>query len=175
VSAARDDVTATPLWRALRRAIDAWALAGGVVLLALVAVNVAAVAGAALGRRFAGDVELTELGVAIAVFTFLPFCQLHGENVRADLFTGAAPRGLRRGLDAAASAVALGVAGLLLWRMTAGLIDQRAFGYSSTLLEVPLWWAFVPVVISLALLAVAAAMTLAQAVTGAAEPRRGAR
>lgn len=157
----------TPLWRALERAIDAWALMGGLVLVGLVVVNVWSVVGGALGAPFAGDVELTEMGVAAAAFAFLPYCQLHRQNVRADLFTEGAGPGVRRALDSAASAIALGFAALLLWRMSDGLADQRAFGYSSTILQVPIWWVYVPILISLALLLAAAAMTLLDDLKGA--------
>ncbi len=158
----------TLLRRGLVRAIDLWALLGGLVLMALVLVNVWAVAGGALGLAFAGDVELTEMGVAAAAFAFLPWCQLHRQNVRADIFTQGAPPGLRRALDSAASAVALGFAALLLWRMQAGLADQMAYGYSSTILQVPLWWVYVPILISLGLLLVAAAITLLEDLRGEA-------
>ncbi len=159
-------MTSTQLWGALQRTIDVWALLGGVVLVILVLVNVWAVVGEFFGVGFAGSVELTEMGVAAAAFTFLPYCQLHRQNVRADLFTSAAGPLARRILDSVASAVALGFAALLLWRMFFGLIDQRTFGYSSTILQIPTWWVFVPVLISLFLLVVAAVMTLLADVTG---------
>ncbi|MEE4118428.1 MAG: TRAP transporter small permease [Paracoccaceae bacterium] len=158
----------TLLRRGLVRAIDLWALLGGLVLMALVLVNVWAVLGGALGTAFAGDVELTEMGVAAAAFAFLPYCQLHRQNVRADIFTQGARPGLRRALDSVASAIALGFAALLLWRMQAGLVDQLAYGYSSTILQVPLWWVYVPILISLALLLAAAAITLLDDVRGEA-------
>ena len=160
-------VTGSRLWSALARAIDAWALVGGLVLVTLVLVNVWSVAAGALGLSFAGDVELTEMGVAAAAFTFLPFCQLHGHNVRADLFTEHAGPVVRRVLDTVASAIALGFAGLLLWRMSFGMIDQKTFNYTSTILQVPLWWAYVPILGSLGLLLVAAGMTLVRDLRGA--------
>lgn len=156
----------TPLWRGLGRVIDAWALLGGLVLALLVLVNVWAVVADAAGLGFAGDVELTEMGVAVAAFAFLPYCQLRRQNVRADLFTERSGSGLRRALDSAASALALGFAALLLWRMYGGLVDQKTYGYSSTILQVPVWWVYVPVLVSLALLVVAAAMTLAEDLRG---------
>lgn len=159
-------MTGTPLWGMLQRAIDVWALLGGLVLVILVLINVWAVAGEFFGIGFAGDVELTEMGVAAAAFAFLPYCQLHRQNVRADLFTAATGPRVRRVLDSFASAVALGFAAILLWRMFFGLIDQRTFGYSSTILQVPTWWVFIPVLISLFLLVVAALMTLLADVAG---------
>ncbi len=54
------------------------------------------------------------------------------------------------------SLVALGFALLLLWRMYYGMLDQRDYGYTTAILQVPIWCAFVPILISLALLALAA-------------------
>ena len=119
-----------------------------------------------MGLPFAGDFELTQICVAVAAFMFLPYCQLRRRNVTAAIFTnGIGPRG-RRVLDGAASVVALGFAAVLLWRMTLGMLDQRIYGLSSTILQVPIWWAYVPILVSLALLAAAAALTLADEIRG---------
>ena len=67
--------------------IEWWALAGGVVLCAVVAINSASVVGTVFGLPVPGDFELTEMGVAIAAFAFLPYCQLARSNVTADIFT----------------------------------------------------------------------------------------
>lgn len=154
------ETTGTAFWRISQRAIDVWALLGGLVLVVLVLINVWAVLGGVVGLPFAGDVELTEMGVAMAAFAFLPYCQLHRQNVRADLFTNSAGPRMRRVLDSVASALALGFGALLLWRMCFGLLDQRTYGYSSTILQVPSWWVYVPILASLVLLVLAAAMTL---------------
>ncbi len=145
----------------VRRLVVAWAVAGGLVLLALVLVNVVSVVGTALlATPFPGDVELTEMGVAIAAFAFLPYCQLVGANVVADIFTARATPRTRARLAVAGDLVALGFALLLLWRMALGMLDQRAYGYTTAILQIPVWWAFVPVLASLLLLAVAALLTL---------------
>lgn len=150
-----------------RHLIDAWALLGGVVLGALVLVNVWTVLGGLIGLPFAGDFELTQMGVAAAAFMFLPFCQLHRKNVTADIFTqNLGPKPLRV-LNGLASLVALLFAALLLWRMWFGLLDQKDYQLTSTILSLPIWWAYVPAVISLALLALAALVTLTEDITGA--------
>jgi len=59
------------------RITTGWAILGGLVLMAVVAVNVASVVGAAVfNSAVPGDFEMTELGVAIAAFSFLPYCQI---------------------------------------------------------------------------------------------------
>ena len=140
--------------------IHGWAIVGGLVLLAVVLVNVASVIGSIFWRPFPGDFELTEMGVAVAAFAFLPFCQLTAANVTADIFTARASHRWISGFKLAAALVALGFALLLAWRMYYGMLDQRTYGYTTAILQIPIWWAFVPILFSLVLLAVAALVTL---------------
>ena len=71
-----------------RSLITGWALLGGLVLVGVVLVNAWSIlAGAIVNRPFPGDFELTEMGAAVAAFCFLPYCQLVGANVSADIFT----------------------------------------------------------------------------------------
>jgi TRAP-type C4-dicarboxylate transport system permease small subunit len=158
---------------AVRRAAHLWALLGGVVLTAVIAVNVASVVGGAFGVPFPGDFELTEIGVAVAAFMFLPYCQITGANVTADIFTARAGTRWIALFALIAAVVALGFALLLFWRMQAGLLDQKGYGQVTAILQVPVWWGFVPILASLALLAAAAAVTLAEAARGVATGRPG--
>ncbi len=160
-------VGAAPAVERLGRLIDGWAVLGGAVLALLVLINVWTVVGGLAGLSFAGDFELTQICVAVAVFMFLPHCQLRRRNVTADIFSARIGARGRRALDAAASAVALAFAAILLWRMTLGMLDQKLYGLSSAILQIPIWWAYVPILVSLALLAAAAALTLADDLRGA--------
>ena len=155
----------------LRRIVFAWALAGGVLLLLLsFATTWSAISSALFGSPLPGEVELTEVGVAIAAFTFLPYCQLMDANVSADIFTaGAGPRTIAV-LKAFSGAIALAFALLLLWRMNEGLADYREYEEVTTILKVPIWIVFVPALVSLALLALASLVSIRDAVAGA---RRG--
>lgn len=158
---------------AVERLVTGWALFGGLVLLAVIAVNLAAVIGAMIGRSFPGDFELTEMGVAVAVFAFLPYCQIRDANVTADIFTArASPRWLAA-FKSLAALVAAGFAAILLWRMSAGMADQRDYGYATTILQLPIWYAFLPILVSLGLLAAAALVTLTDALRVLRGPRHG--
>lgn len=152
---------------AVERLIHAWALLGGALLLLVVLMNVASVVGAAVWVPFPGDFEMTEVGVAVAAFTFLPYCQLTDSNVSADIFTaGASKRWIAR-FRLFASVVAFLFAALLLWRMSAGMESQREYGYTTTILQFPIWFAFIPILISLALLIAAALISIRDAVRAA--------
>lgn len=145
--------------------ITGWALIGGFVLIAVVLVNSWSILGGTIfNKPFSGDFELTEMGAAIAIFCFLPYCQLVGANVSADIFTiNASPRSISV-MSIFASLIALAFSGLLLWRMSAGLIDYREYEEFTGILSIPIWWAFIPALISLALLFLAGLMTLKEAV-----------
>lgn len=151
-----------PLWlRGARRLIELWALLGGLLLLAIVLLTVySVVSGALLGRPLPGDFELVEVGVAVAAFSFLPYCQLSGANVTADIFTSrAGPRTVAR-LSLVASLIALAFSVLLFWRMQAGMADYRLYEETTAILQIPIWMAFVPILASLALLTLASLISL---------------
>lgn len=148
----------------VERLVTAWALAGGLVLLAVVAVTVASVTGGALfGRPFPGDVELVRMGTAIAAFAFLPYAQLSGANVTADIFTRRASPRTVAVFAAGAAVAALAFAALMLWRMSEGMADYRRYEETTAILEIPHWVAFPPMLASLALLAAAALVNLGEA------------
>lgn len=144
-----------------RQVIEYWALLGGFILIALVLMSAASVTGNAfLGRPFPGDFEMVQMGVAIAAFCFLPYCQLTGSNVTADIFTARASERVIAIFAGIASFVALGFSCLLLWRMWVGMGDYIKYEETTTILQVPHWWAFIPILISLLLLAIASFITL---------------
>lgn len=143
-----------------RRIVTAWALLGGLLLVAVVLINVITVVGGVFGVGVPGDFEMTEVGVAVAAFMFLPYCQLVDANVTADIFTSrASPRWLAL-FTGLASLAALVFSALLFWRMYLGMLDQKAYHYTTTILQFPHWVAFIPILMSLALLVFASAVTL---------------
>jgi TRAP-type C4-dicarboxylate transport system permease small subunit len=144
------------------RVITGWALLGGITLLLVVLMHTWSVIGNQFGKPFPGDFEMTEVGICIAAFAFLPYCQLTGANVTADIFTSrASPRWIAI-FSLAASITAFGFSLLLLWRMYAGMLDQKEYGYTTAILQFPHWIAFIPILISLGLLALASLVTLRQ-------------
>jgi TRAP-type C4-dicarboxylate transport system permease small subunit len=141
--------------------IRGWALLGGCLLLAVVLMTVySAFTGFAFARPFPGDFELTEMGVALAAFAFLPYCQLSFANVSADIFTARASPSAIRWLDRLGSLIAMVFSALLIWRTWAGMIDYQTYLEVTTILQLPIWYAFVPVLVSLLLLFIAALITL---------------
>ncbi len=150
------------LRNALVRLIEAWALLGGALLALVVPMNVASVLGTAFYTPVPGDFELTQIGVAVGVFAFLPYVQLTRANVSADIFTARASERWIARFSLLGSLSALLFSGVTIWRMYGGMLDQKAYGYTTAIVQFPHWIAFVPILISLALLAVAALITLAE-------------
>jgi len=144
----------------LLRIICGWAFCGGLLLIAVVLMTTySATAGFLINKPFPGDFELTEMGVAIAAFMFLPYCQITFANVSADIFTASAGPRLIKNLSRLGSIMALAFSLLLIWRMFAGLLDYQTYLEITAILQIPLWYAFVPSLISLCLLAIAAVIT----------------
>ena len=69
-------------------------------------------------------------------------------------------------LELLAAVVALGFSLLLLWRMWEGFLDYRKYVETTTILKIPIWVAYPWALASLALLAVAAAVSLRKAARG---------
>jgi TRAP-type C4-dicarboxylate transport system permease small subunit len=148
----------------LRCAIEVWALLGGLVLAGIALMTSwSAASGWLFNKPVPGDFELVEMLVAVSVFMFLPYCQLVGANVTADLFTaGAGPRTVAA-LELLGAVVALAFGLLLLWRMYEGLLDYRQYVETTTILKIPIWYAYIPALASLALLSLAAFLSMQDA------------
>jgi len=123
-----------------------FALGGGLVLLAIVALTSASVIGRALfGQPVPGDFELVERGTAIAVFFCFPWCQWQGGHVAVDIFAN------RLGQPVAHFLARLGAAGFallalfLIWRLAAGGIQTWRYDDQSMVLGVPDWMLYVAI------------------------------
>lgn len=151
--------------------IQAWALVGGLFLIALVVMNTGSVISAALiGKPFPGDYELTEQFVAVAAFSFLAYCQIQDANVTADIFTsGASPRFIAF-MKLLTAVIALIFGTILVYEMSRGLVDTRKYGYQTAVLGLPIWYTYIPIVISLVMLVLAAITSLIESVLAAISP-----
>jgi TRAP-type C4-dicarboxylate transport system permease small subunit len=139
--------------RTLGRLSNAFAVIGGLVLTALTILSVASILSRlAFGRPLPGDFEMVEMGCAVAVFAFLPYCHLRRANVIVDFATLKAPKALNAVLDGIGSTIYLAIAVLLVWRMALGGTDKLASGETTMILGVPIWIAFIPIGLSLLLL-----------------------
>ena len=129
-------------WLAVRAAI-----LGGIIIAVLAGVTVTSI----IGRTFfnhaiLGDFEITEIGLAIAVFLFLPYCLLKRGNVVIDFFTIAASDRTKAILDGIGNLVFALIAALLIWRLYLGGLEKYTYNEGSMLLDIKTWWAYVVIV-----------------------------
>lgn len=147
-----------------RTVIRYWAILGGLVVVALVLMTASSVvSGFIFDKPFPGDFELVELGVALAAFSFLPYCQLAGANVTVDIFTAWASQRLVDVFKLLASVIAGAFAGLLIFTMYGGMTYYRQYNEVTPILEVPIWSVFPPILLSLVLLVAASVITFIEA------------
>jgi len=132
------------------------ALGGGLVIVAMTLMSLVSIVGrAVLNKPLPGDYELVQLGCAVAVAAFLPFCQMRGGHVLVDFFTANARPAVRATLDTLGALLLAVAAAVLAWRLTAGALSLAAANDQTTILELPTWWAVALMVPSFALLSAA--------------------
>lgn len=141
--------------RLLELVCTAVALLGGLVLLVIIVVSTISIVGRSVLPLIAalvglslrpmsipGDIEIVEMGTAVAVFCFLPLCLLRRGNVFVDFFTARAPFRVRSFLDLLANLLFVALAGSLAWQMIGGLEDKIAYEDTTMVLRLPVAWPF---------------------------------
>lgn len=89
-----------------------------------------------------GDFELVEAGVAFAIFSFLPICQLYGSHATVDIFTNALSQKVNKYIVAFWEIVLTAAILLITARLYAGMESKMAYGETTFLLQFPVWWAY---------------------------------
>jgi TRAP-type C4-dicarboxylate transport system permease small subunit len=157
----------TGLIGALAKVIRYWALAGGALISFLVVLTAAsAILNLVAHRPIPGDYELAKHLVAIAIFTFLPYCQLIGANVTVDIFTDGMRHRAKSAMLVFSSVIAALFSLLLLRQMSYGFVDYVRYPETTATLGIPLWTAFPPMLFSLLLLLIAALITSVEGIRG---------
>lgn len=162
------------------------AYAGGALLATLALITVASV----LGRAFIfiglgpikGDYELVEMGCAIAVFAFLPWCQLKRGHVTVDLFVDMMPMRVKMFFSLLGNIALAAAATLIAWRLGAGLnekLPQKWVGFfefeknwaveETYELGLPLWLGYGFAMIGAVLFAAIALYTVWRSINEAAQ------
>jgi TRAP-type C4-dicarboxylate transport system permease small subunit len=147
----------------VERLSGAIAVLGGLLSIAVAILVVASV----IGRRFFnapinGDFELVQMGTAISVFAFLPYCQARRGNIVVDTFLNRLPARAIRGVDALWDLVYAGMMGLLSASLITGALEHFRSAQTTMLLQIPVWPALA---ICAALCCVLVLVTLATAIS----------
>jgi TRAP-type C4-dicarboxylate transport system permease small subunit len=146
--------------RALAAVTRPLAVLGGLLMLATAAMVVVSVVMRWLfSNSISGDIELVQIATALAVFSFLPLCQLHRGNIMVDTFTWWLPPRAQAALDALWDLVYAGFAAMLAWRLGLGAYDTVRSNTVSMMLGLPIGWAIAACAAMAALLAVVSVWT----------------
>lgn len=143
------------------------AVAGGFISLGVAVLVVISV----LGRKFYnspvnGDFEMVQIGTAIAVFSFLPYCQARRGNIVVDTFTSWLPARVNTIIDAFWDLIYAGMMGLLAVCLMNGAIEHYRSGQTTMLLQLIVWPALAVCAALSLLLACVALMTCVQRLRG---------
>ena len=142
---------------ALKRIAWAFAWAGGVVAGLVACMTVISITlRATTSRPIQGDVELTQMGIALAIALFLPWCQWRGANIFVDFFTQSASQKSISRLDALGSVLLALMYAVLSWRSAAGAAVAYESFEATMILGLPMWWAYACLAPGLALAALVA-------------------
>ncbi len=142
------------------------ALIGGLVLVALVLMTTASIIGRTANNvlhsaffqeklagfsqslidmgvgEINGNYELLEAGIAFAIFSFLPVCQLYGSHASVDVFTSFLSDAVNRWIAAFWEVVLAAVIVLIIWRLYEGMQRYIGNGETTLFLQFPVWWAY---------------------------------
>ncbi|MDU8912287.1 TRAP transporter small permease [Aestuariicoccus sp. MJ-SS9] len=127
------------------RIAAALAILGGIVLLGIVVLTCISIAGRALIPLdiglgpIRGIYDMTEIGMAAAVFAFLPWTQLREAHARVDLFQTVYPKGMNLFLDLLFNAAMFVVALVGTYRLYLGMLDKLSFGETTLIAQIPVW------------------------------------
>ncbi len=121
------------------------AIAGGAVLLCLIVLTCISIIGRALVPfdiglgPIRGIYDMTEIGMAAAIFAFLPWAQFTEAHARVDLFQSVMPKTMDRVLDFLFNLAMLVVAVVGTWRLYLGMQDKLSFGETTLIAQIPVW------------------------------------
>jgi len=119
------------------------AVVGGISLVVVTVFTVVGVVGrTAFDMPILGDQEIVELGCAIAIFAFMPYCQMRAANVIVDFFTARLSQAIRDALDAVMNATFSACILVVTWRLAIGGIGAFDGSDASMFLRIPLWWGY---------------------------------
>lgn len=134
------------LGRSVTMLAKVMALAGGIALLALVAMIVVSVIGRALIwadlKPMLDDYELVEMGVGFAIFAFMPWAHLTRSHAIVTLFTDRFGDAVNRVILVITDVMMLAASSFLAWRLYFGMLDKFNYRETTVLLRVPLGWGY---------------------------------
>ena len=133
-----------------------FAIAGGIGFIALVVMSLVSIVGRKLASMpVPGDIEIMQMGTAVASAAMLAYCEMERHHLRVDFFTASVSEPIRERLDSASHLLLALFAALIAWRTSAAALSLHEAGETSMILAWPVWLVVAGLVPSFILLAVA--------------------
>ncbi|MGQ7847618.1 TRAP transporter small permease [Granulosicoccus sp. 3-233] len=146
------------------------ALVGGLLLIGITALTCISIIGRALLPLdlgigpIQGIYDITEMGMAAAVFAFLPWCQLQRKHATVDLFAPLYPAIMNRSINLLVDVAMCVVASVGAWRMYLGMLDKMRYNETTLILQAPVWIGYLAGVLGLGAFALVAAFCVLRSV-----------
>jgi TRAP-type C4-dicarboxylate transport system permease small subunit len=161
-----------PLGLFLERLCSSVAMFGGITLLFIMMISSVSVIGRNIPQllnlvgfklspmSIPGDIEIVQLGGALAIFAFLPYCQIKRANVFVDFFTGWMSPRYKAVFDVAANLLFLAITICIAWQLGHGTADKFKNNDTTMVLRIPEAWPFVAALVLSWLLVIVTAYTV---------------
>ncbi|WP_165214693.1 TRAP transporter small permease [Affinirhizobium pseudoryzae] len=115
---------------------------GGLCLVSASVLTGLSIMGSLTVEPIPGEIEVVEALCGLAVFAFLPFCQLRRGHVGVDLLISAFGTKAMNWTQLVGDIVITALIALLTWRHAIGFMDKLGNGETTPLLLIPLWWGY---------------------------------
>jgi TRAP-type C4-dicarboxylate transport system permease small subunit len=116
------------------------AIAGGLLMLGVaILVTVSVMRRWQGSQPVPGDFEFVQMATAVAVFAFLPYCQLRRGNISVDTFTSWLPGRANTVIDVFWDLVYAATIALLAWCLFNGATDMYRNGTTTMVLGLVVW------------------------------------
>lgn len=89
-----------------------------------------------------GSYELLEAGIAFAIFSFFPICQLNGAHATVDIFTSHLPKRAAKWLIAFWEVLLTAALLLISVQLFGGVQRYYGNGETTLFLQFPVWWSY---------------------------------
>lgn len=135
--------------RTIHKLAEWVAIVGGLCLVAASVLTGISIAGSLTYKPLPGEIEVVEILCGVAVFAFLPYCQLHKGHVGVDLFIGMLGHKAINWTQLIGDVIITVLFALLTWRHWIGTLDKFRNGEFTPILFIPIWWGFAAAMILL--------------------------
>lgn len=147
------------------------ALAGGIVLLAMIVIVVVSVIGRAFIwaglKPILGDYELISVGMGFAVFAFLPIAHISRGHALVSLITDTFSPCVNAWILVVTDLMMLVASSFIAWRLWFGMLDKFNYRETTILLGVSMGWAFAAAMVGAAAMVFVSIYVLGRSITDA--------